>query len=375
MKWKVSLYLKTLFFLPVLNNFQCPGSGFYPSPSSCTIFYRCVGITSYQFLCPAGTRYDPVLTMCNHQDLVPCQPTTTPMDSQQPITTPMDSQQQTTNPSTILSTTMATGTSINAANSTPTTNPSTVTSDKPQTKPPRFEDRPPPSEPDTSKNEPSSSKPGASFDRPPPGKPDTTDDRPHLGKPDISEDKPPLTEPDIDEKPVTTEEKPPETHIDIPDETNPVFPPSNATTDSSEPLYSVSPTSIYPCKEPGYYEEVTSCQQFYVCREVGPGLLSADRIFKCPDRYLFDTKTHLCQREHKVTCQNKPSLFYTILNYLVVQLEEEQLEEFFKQSLTLPEPRARTGITQELSNIEHRLGPELPLLYSLHTYPHILLYH
>ena len=34
--------------------------------------------------------------------------------------------------------------------------------------------------------------------------------------------------------------------------------------------------------------------------KVGPGLLSAERPFRCPKRYLFDPITRLCQREAKV---------------------------------------------------------------------------
>merc|ERR1711892_511530 len=57
----------------VMSHFPCPGPGFYPDPASCTSFYRCVDYqTSYQFLCPAGTRYDQALGMCNHQQLVKC---------------------------------------------------------------------------------------------------------------------------------------------------------------------------------------------------------------------------------------------------------------------------------------------------------------
>merc|ERR1719347_378515 len=327
-------------------------------------------MTSYEFSCPAGTRYDQALSMCNHQDLVPCPPSTTPMDSSTtplPSTTTMSSQSQTVSTKPIdnetpLPTTIAAG-----------------TSDKPQTKPPRFEDRPPPSNPDTSGDKPSSSE--ESHDRPPLGTPGTSGDRPTQPGTGLGGERPPTDKPEnpIIVKPGTSEDRPTnlESEVNIPDDAGPVFPPSNVTDASSQPdkpLYSVSPTSIYPCKEPGYYEEVTSCKQFYVCREVGPGILSADRIFKCPDRYLFDTKTHLCQREHKVTCQAKPSLFYTILNYLVVQLEEDQLDEFFKQSLTLPDLRGRTGISQQISNNEHRAGPELPLLYSLYRYPYVIVY-
>ena len=44
--------------------------------------------------------------------------------------------------------------------------------------------------------------------------------------------------------------------------------------------YSVSPGSLHPCPRPGYYSEETSCSQFYVCKEVAPGVLSANRVFR-----------------------------------------------------------------------------------------------
>ena len=55
---------------------------------------------------------------------------------------------------------------------------------------------------------------------------------------------------------------------------------SNSEVSESEPEYSVSASSLYPCSQPGYYSEETSCDQFYVCKEVAPGVLSADRIFR-----------------------------------------------------------------------------------------------
>ena len=60
-------------------------------------------------------------------------------------------------------------------------------------------------------------------------------------------------------------------------------------------------------------------------------------IHRCPDRYLFDPVTRLCQRESRVSCdQATPSLFYSGLELLVVRLSENQLESFFSQELTLP---------------------------------------
>ena len=57
----------------------------------------------------------------------------------------------------------------------------------------------------------------------------------------------------------------------------------------------------------------------------------------CPDRYLFDPVTRLCQREAKVTCdlQQTPNLFYSGLNMFIVKLQEEELDTFFSQDLRL----------------------------------------
>jgi len=103
--------------------------------------------------------------------------------------------------------------------------------------------------------------------------------------------------------------------------------------ESAPPHYSVSPSSSYPCPLPGYFPVPGSCSEFWVCREVRPGLLAAAAPFRCPDRYLFDPATRLCQREWKVTC-SLPSLFYSLASSLAISLREEQLEHFFQQDLT-----------------------------------------
>ena len=47
-----------------------------------------------------------------------------------------------------------------------------------------------------------------------------------------------------------------------------------------ESNFSVSSSSLYPCSEPGYFTMASSCAQFFVCKEVAPGVLSADRIHR-----------------------------------------------------------------------------------------------
>merc|ERR1719507_821279 len=97
--------------------------------------------------------------------------------------------------------------------------------------------------------------------------------------------------------------------------------------------YLVAAGSAYPCPSPGYFSLSGSCTEFWVCKEVGPGLLSAERPFRCPKRYLFDPITRLCQREAKVECQ--PSLFYSLASRLAIPLREDQLEAFFSFPLPL----------------------------------------
>ena len=99
-----------------------------------------------------------------------------------------------------------------------------------------------------------------------------------------------------------------------------------------------------------------------MCREVTPGVLTAERVFRslvthynakidtkqfcrCPDRYLFDPATQLCQREGKVQCDQatNPLLLYSFRSALVIQVREENLESFFSQDLTLP----RTSLARQ----------------------------
>merc|ERR1711936_1166351 len=228
----------------------CPG--LYPHPSQCDKFYQCDSHSSYLFNCPQGTLFDVNIGVCNHKYLVKCQhesqtatrPTTTlsqpspPLLTQPPPPPPPTSTSQKPKPST---------------SSTTTTSSSTIT------------------EFTTSKEIISSSSETL-----------LTDDNNIFI--DLS-------------NPSTTSSVEPITDIDIPAESVTVIPPgtSGSTAAPAEPEWSVSVSSLYPCSQPGYYSEESSCSQFFVCKEVAPGLLSADRIFSCPDRYLFDPVTRLCQ--------------------------------------------------------------------------------
>ena len=66
-------------------------------------------------------------------------------------------------------------------------------------------------------------------------------------------------------------------------------------------------------------------------------IFSQRECLSCPDRYLFDPLTRLCQREAKVSCdlEESPNLFYSGLSLFVVKLTEEDLETFFSQDLRL----------------------------------------
>jgi len=122
--------------------------------------------------------------------------------------------------------------------------------------------------------------------------------------------------------------------------------------------YLVAAGSAYPCPSPGYFSLTGSCTEFWVCKEVGPGLLSAERPFRCPKRYLFDPITRLCQREAKVECQ--PSLFYSLASRLAIPLREDQLEAFFSSPLTLSSSFAISQYSPRLTIFPSPSHPPLP---------------
>ena len=70
-----------------------------------------------------------------------------------------------------------------------------------------------------------------------------------------------------------------------------VLPPSFTPEDSDElnekPQYTVAAGSLYPCSKPGYFSEETSCNNFYVCKEVTPGILNAERVFRFVSANIF----------------------------------------------------------------------------------------
>jgi len=86
---------------------------------------------------------------------------------------------------------------------------------------------------------------------------------------------------------------------------------------------------------------------------VSEGLVAAYRPFRCPDRYLFDPVTRLCQREEKVEC--KASLFYSLSSRLATTLREDQLDSFFSTPLTLPTTKTReaTSSLQQTQRFHH----------------------
>ena len=88
------------------------------------------------------------------------------------------------------------------------------------------------------------------------------------------------------------------------------------------------------------------------------------RLSRCPDRYLFDPVTQLCQREAKVQCDQatNPLLLYRLRTSLVIQIREENLERFFSQDLTLP----RTGLARQ-SPVQRLYAPAVS--YPSFMYP------
>ena len=118
-------------------------------------------------------------------------------------------------------------------------------------------------------------------------------------------------------------------------------------------------------------------------------------ISRCPDRYLFDPVTQLCQRESRVSCDQatNPLLLYSFRSALVLTiminimiiiivvifniifrsalvftLSEENLDTFFSQELTLPRPsKARQSPAHHRQSPAHRLFS--PVSYPSFIYP------
>ncbi|KOC59041.1 hypothetical protein WH47_00372, partial [Habropoda laboriosa] len=93
---------------------QCPGEGFFPNPTDCTKFFRCVrtysGFIRYDFACGPGTAWDSSIQSCNHKSHVAsCSSTNGATVSQGSTGTPSS---HSTRPSSNTTATPTTGTSI-----------------------------------------------------------------------------------------------------------------------------------------------------------------------------------------------------------------------------------------------------------------------
>ena len=244
-----SLSLLTLLSLlpsSLLTSHHCPG--FYPAPQACDQFYQCDSQKSYLFHCPAGTLFDANLGFCNHQYLVKCPSQSQPQTTSRP-TTSEPRPQQTVRPDPAPITTAATvSTDTVTLTETETDLTTQSSSDNLLTDNDNiFIDLSKPSTPVLP-----SSPPAVSTSVSPPEETTSASSSDVVTDLNLPSDSAPVTRPE----PVTSTPAP------------------------SQPEFLVSAQSLYPCSQPGYYSEETSCSQFYVCKEVAPGVLSADRIFR-----------------------------------------------------------------------------------------------
>jgi len=316
--------------------FQCQGPGFFADPESCTAFYRCVNkSTSYRYICPLGTRYDPTVSNCNHAFLAP------PCHIQTSGTVGSGS-------STAAGTQESNKIEGDDDGDQGTSGQGSQETSGQQS----AQDLGQPTDQsagDTINNE-SSQQSGQTTGGLGSGESGQDSLLSGLGDGEVNQS---TSSTPINVNPITD--------IDIPNQTQPPLtrptaaaatitttttstPPATTTSttasdqSSSTPQYTLSPQSIYPCTEPGFFKEASNCKDFYMCKEISPGVLSAERLFRCPDRYLFDPQSRLCQRREKVDC-NEEVVYNLLRSSFVSQLSESQLESFFAQSLTLPERR------------------------------------
>ena len=353
-----NLTLACLIFLsPIVSpTFVCPGLGFYPDPTSCTAFYRCISLQmSYRYICPLGTSYDPTVRNCNHNELAPpCRVGQSGSLEIQGDKLPelqediFPGLQEDIFPG--LQEDIFPG---HQEDIFPGLQEDIFPGQQEDIFPGVQEDIFPGLQEDVSHELQGDISPEPQEDIFPELQgdifPDLQEDIFHGLEEDIShelqEDISNELHEDIssdninngaDTRPGQTTE-----HALITEDQS--LSSTNKPQQTTEPEgnYLVSPISLYPCKQPGYYNEKSSCTQFYVCREVAPGVLSADRIFRCPERYVFDVTTQLCQRKKKVTCdrQNLSFLYYAFRSSFVVQLHQSQLQQFFSQSLLIPKAR------------------------------------
>ena len=110
---------------------------------------------------------------------------------------------------------------------------------------------------------------------------------------------------------------------------------------NEEEKYQVLSGSLFDCPAPGFYPHEKNCVEFYVCLELLPNKLSAEQLYKCPNRYLFDEVTRRCQKEEKVNCtkfmfNSGATLVKESENVFLVL--DQFLDQFFNTSLMYKGP-------------------------------------
>lgn len=101
--------------------------------------------------------------------------------------------------------------------------------------------------------------------------------------------------------------------------------------EESSEIFKPKPGSPFSCQEPGFFKNEENCSKFWLCKETKKGSRFLESLlYRCPSGYLFSSPALRCEKEENVSCSpSSSSQDARVVSF--TQLQEEDLEEFFKQ--------------------------------------------